>query len=134
MEKKRWKFLTIINKQKRQNVGSKPSHCYFNNFGFVLYWWYYPHTYKGWVVSHMRYFLYKTVENSRLYTLQFGIECTRGIILQPTFYCTKLIEANKTLYRSCNHKFFNYCQTPDLPNSPVQLLIGKSGRLYIRVL
>ena len=26
-----------------------------------------------------------------------------------------------------------YCQTPDLPNSPVQLFIGKSGRLYIRV-
>ena len=25
------------------------------------------------------------------------------------------------------------CRTPDLPNSPVQQLIGKSGRLYIRV-
>ena len=53
-------------------------------------------------------FLYKTDEHSRLYTLQCGITCTGGLILQPTFYCTKLIEANKTLYRSCNHKFFNY--------------------------
>ena len=25
------------------------------------------------------------------------------------------------------------CRAPDLKNSPVQLLIGKSGRLYIRV-
>ena len=26
-----------------------------------------------------------------------------------------------------------YCKTPDLPNSPVQVLIGKSGRHYIRM-
>ena len=28
---------------------------------------------------------------------------------------------------------FINCRTPDLPNSPVQLLIGKSGRLYIKL-
>ena len=28
---------------------------------------------------------------------------------------------------------FLNCRTPDLPKSPVQLLIGKYGRLYIRV-
>ena len=29
--------------------------------------------------------------------------------------------------------FSRYCRTPDWQSSPVQLLIGKSGRLYIRV-
>ena len=31
------------------------------------------------------------------------------------------------------HTEYQYCRTPDWQSSPVQLLIGKSGRLYIRV-
>ena len=35
-------------------------------------------------------------------------------------------------YDIMTDSFLGYCRTPDLTNSPVQPLIGKSGRLYIR--
>ena len=64
----------------------------------------------------------KTLSKKALHFL-----CVYKVSTQPGLRALRILRSNGTTGKTVN------CRTPDLPNSPVQLLIGKSGRLYIRM-
>ena len=58
----------------------------------------------------------------------------RVVVVISTYFFNCIFWGGIHCIGSCSGKVpQSNCRTPDLPNSPVQLLIGKSGRLYIRL-
>ena len=55
------------------------------------------------------------------------------IFLHNKFFLSQHNQQTRCSRGCSTNTFDDNCQTPDLSNSPVQLLIGKSGRLYIRM-
>ena len=58
-------------------------------------------------------------------------KCTKLSIIK--FFSSSISSRVCMMLGLCASLQCDYCRTPDLPNSPVLPLIGKSGRLYIWV-